>query len=156
MRLSILESVEEVQDLSVLWINKVHRERSGKPHLIMWYQIARLITVQIGLLLGCFCSIAVATIGYVAAMVLVKIKEEEVGSRVKFSRPSCMRSWWLQGRGRRSATRVLPRQEFARNLCRGRKIRGEEGQIRPAAGAPPGRPAPQPAGPVHRPVDRML
>jgi hypothetical protein len=50
----------------------------------MWYQIARLITVQIGLLLSCFCSIAVATIGYVAAILLVKIKEEEVGGRVKF------------------------------------------------------------------------
>jgi hypothetical protein len=50
----------------------------------MWYQSARLITVQIGLLLSCFCSIAVATIGYVAAMLLVKIKEEEVGGRVKF------------------------------------------------------------------------
>ena len=79
------------------------------------------------MLLGCFYSVAVATIGYVAAMLLVKIKEEEVGGRVKFQRPSFMRRWWLQGRGRRSATRVLPRQEFARNLCRGRKIRGEEG-----------------------------
>ena len=49
----------------------------------MWYQSARLITVQIALLLGCFCSVAVATIGYVAAMLLVKI-EEEVGGRVKF------------------------------------------------------------------------
>jgi hypothetical protein len=30
----------------------------------------------------------VATIGYVAAMLLVKMKEEEVGGRVKFKRPS--------------------------------------------------------------------
>jgi hypothetical protein len=50
----------------------------------MWYQIARLITVQIALLFGCFYSVAVATIGYVAAMLLVKIEEEEVGGRVKF------------------------------------------------------------------------
>ena len=50
----------------------------------MWYQSARLITVQIALLLGCFCSIAVATIGYVAAMLLVQIEEEEVSGRVKF------------------------------------------------------------------------
>ena len=35
MRLSILESVEGVQDLSVLRINKVHRERSGNLFLIM-------------------------------------------------------------------------------------------------------------------------
>ena len=84
MRLSILESVKGVQDLSVLWIIKVHRERSGKPVLIMWYQIARLMTVQIGLMFSCFCLIAVATIGYAAAMLLVKIKEEEVGGRVKF------------------------------------------------------------------------
>jgi hypothetical protein len=54
----------------------------------MWYQIARLITVQIALLLGCFCSVAVATIGYVAAMLLVKIEEEEVNGRVKFKRKS--------------------------------------------------------------------
>jgi hypothetical protein len=47
----------------------------------MWYQFARLITVQIGLLFGCFCSIAVATIGYIAAMLLVKIEEEEVGDK---------------------------------------------------------------------------
>ena len=129
MCLSILESVKGVQDLSVLWINKVHHERSGKPVLIMWYQIARLITVQTGLLLSCFCSIVVATIGYVAAMVLVKIKEEEVGSRVKFSRPSCMRRWWLQGRRRRNAAQVLPWQGFVGTLCRGRKFRykGEEG-----------------------------
>jgi hypothetical protein len=38
MCLSILESVKGVQDLSVLWIIKVHRERSGQPFLIMWYQ----------------------------------------------------------------------------------------------------------------------
>jgi hypothetical protein len=50
----------------------------------MWYQFARLITMQIALLLGCFYSIAVDTIGYVAAMLLVKIEEEEVGGRVKF------------------------------------------------------------------------
>jgi hypothetical protein len=50
----------------------------------MWYQFARLITVQIALSLGCFCSVAVATIGYVAAMLLVQIKEEGVGVRVKF------------------------------------------------------------------------
>jgi hypothetical protein len=50
----------------------------------MWYQFARLITVQIVLLLGCFCSVAVVTVGYVAAMLLVKIKEEEVVGRVKF------------------------------------------------------------------------
>jgi hypothetical protein len=50
----------------------------------MWYQSARLITVQIALLFGCFCSVVVATIGYVAAMLLVKIKEKEVGGRVKF------------------------------------------------------------------------
>ena len=40
--------------------------------------------MQIALLLGCFCSVAVATIGYVAAMLLVKIEEEEVSGRVKF------------------------------------------------------------------------
>jgi hypothetical protein len=42
--------------------------------------------VQVGLLINCFCSIAVATIGYVVAMLLVKIKQEEVGGRVKFAR----------------------------------------------------------------------
>ncbi|KAK1652267.1 hypothetical protein QYE76_070072 [Lolium multiflorum] len=81
MCLSILESVEEVQDLSVIWIIKVHRERSGNHFLIMWYQIARLITVHIALLLGCFYSVVVATIGYVVAMLLVKIEEEEVGGK---------------------------------------------------------------------------
>nr|XP_051201639.1 proline-rich receptor-like protein kinase PERK10 [Lolium perenne] len=43
-------------------------------------------TASIALLLDCFCSVAVATIGYVTAMLLVKIKEEELGSRVKFAR----------------------------------------------------------------------
>ena len=60
----------------------------------MCYQFARLITVQIALLLGCFSSVVVATIGYVAAMLLVKIKEEEVGGRVKFKNPSLMRRRW--------------------------------------------------------------
>jgi hypothetical protein len=40
----------------------------------------------------------------------------------------------LQGRGRRSATESLPRQEFARILCHGRKNREEEGQIRQETG----------------------
>jgi hypothetical protein len=45
----------------------------------------------------------------------VKIKEEEVSGKVKFKKPSFMRRWWWQGRGRRSATEALPRQEFAGN-----------------------------------------
>jgi hypothetical protein len=46
-----------------------------------------LITVQIDLLLGCFARFAVASIGYVAALLLVKIEKafvrSEVGSSVK-------------------------------------------------------------------------
>jgi hypothetical protein len=50
----------------------------------MWYQFARLIMVQIALLLGCFCSIAVATIGYVAAMLLVKIEGRKWAAESSF------------------------------------------------------------------------
>ena len=64
---------------------------------IIWYQCARLITVQIDLLLGCSARFAVAAIGYVAALLLVKIEKafvrSEVGSSVKIEdRPDAARS----------------------------------------------------------------
>ena len=60
------------------------KDRENNPHHVV--SDSRLITVQIALLLGCFCSVAVATIGYVAAILLVQIEEEEVDS-VKFKFP---------------------------------------------------------------------
>jgi hypothetical protein len=91
----------------------------------MWYQIARLITVQIGLLFSCFCSIAVATIGYVAAMLLVKIKEEEVGGRVKFQRLSFHAEVVAARERKKSAAESLPRQDFLPRQGKSRRRRSD-------------------------------
>ena len=49
----------------------------------MWYQSAGLITMQIDVLFGEFISVKEASIGNVAAILMLQIEEEEVDS-VKF------------------------------------------------------------------------
>ena len=85
MCLGILESVKGVQDLSILWITRcIVKDRANNSHHVV--SDSRLITVQIDELFGEFVSVEVATIGYVAAILLVQIEEEEVDS-VKFKFP---------------------------------------------------------------------
>ena len=58
------------------------KDRANTFH-IMWYQSAGLITVQIDVLFGEFVSVKEASIGNVAAILMLQIEEEEVDS-VKF------------------------------------------------------------------------
>ena len=58
----------------------------ANPFHIMWYQSAGLITVQIDVLFGEFVSVKEASIGNVAAILMLQIEEEEVDS-VKFKFP---------------------------------------------------------------------
>jgi hypothetical protein len=60
------------------------KDRENNSHHVV--SDSRLITVQIDELFGEFVSVEVATIGYVAAILLVQIEEEEVDS-VKFKFP---------------------------------------------------------------------
>ena len=115
----------------------------------MWYQFARLIRVQIALLLGCFYSIAVATIGYVAAMLLVKIEEEDVGGKGeagKIARKKCCRISATTGFRRNS----LPRQEKSR----GRRSDPSGGRRHDSADRPQHRMGRR-HGQQDRPPDRM-
>ena len=85
MCLSIFGSAKEVQGLSILWITRcIVKDRANNSHHVV--SDSRLITVQIDELFGEFVSVEVATIGYVAAILLVQIEEEEVDS-VKFKFP---------------------------------------------------------------------
>ena len=85
MCLGILESVKGVQGLSILWITRcIVKDRDNNSHHVV--SDSRLITVQIDVLFAEFVSVEVATIGYVAAILLVQIEEEEVDS-VKFKFP---------------------------------------------------------------------